>query len=474
MKKIKVLLFLLLGATMFNSCSEGLSSLNVDPNKSPTANPEEVLTSAIGYLAWMVDGQYNADSFMWAQYWTWGPGVALGLFERYQREGTDANNVWIRAYGNALTDLQFVSNSESRSHAGAAKILTAYIFQGLVDHFGDVPFSEALNGATTGNFAPAFDDDGEIYSQLAPMIDEGLADIAAGSAMGAEDLIYGGDLDAWTRFGNSLKLRVLMRQSFVIDVSAEVQDLIANGTFIEGAAHTADVAFDGSAGNENPMYAVMEAGVKNFYIASNTSMELLQDMSDPRLTAFYANAANTGTLVGIDQGTIDEEPFTNSVSDYSQMTPVLYAADNPVILMSNWETWFLRAEAANRFGTADDDATAFANAIEANFDHLGVADGAAYAASLDYAGSSDQLNMIAIQKWISMNGLQDDEGWIETRRFDTPGNPIFSEQTLVTPILSVLPENVHPARYPYSANELSLNPNAPAQTSVTDKVFWDN
>lgn len=73
-----------------------------------------------------------------------------------------------------------------------------------------------------------------------------------------------------------------------------------------------------------------------------------------------------------------------------------------------------------------------------------------------------------------MNGTQEDEGWIETRRFDTPSNPIFSQTIFATPVVSVLPPNVHPSIWFYPANELSLNPNAPAQHSMTDKVFWDN
>jgi hypothetical protein len=473
MKKLKILMFMLLAATLFNSCSEDLADLNVNPDKSPTANPEEVFTSAIGYLAWVVDGQYNHDSFLWAQYWTWGPGVAIGTFERYQREGQDSDNAWIRLYANALTDLDFVSNSENRSLAGASKILTAYIYQGLVDHFGDVPFSEALTG-NEGNFAPKFDDDASIYAALPGMIDEGIAELVAGGDMGAEDLVYNGDAASWIKFGNSLKLRILMRQSNVVDVSAEVTALVAAGNFIESAADIADIAFNGTTGDENPMWAWMEQGVKNFYVASNTSMVLLQDMADPRLGAFYALAESSGTYVGIEQGTIDEEPFTASKSDYSQMTDILYAADAPVILMSDWEVWFLRAEAANRFGTADDETSAFETAVAANFDHLDVAGAGAFIAGLDYAGSSDKMNLLAIQKWISMNGLQDDEGWIETRRFNTDANPIFWEQTFVTPILSVLPENVHPSSWLYPADELALNPNAPAQRSVTDKVFWDN
>ncbi|MCF8237365.1 MAG: SusD/RagB family nutrient-binding outer membrane lipoprotein [Saprospiraceae bacterium] len=475
MKNITRIVSVMIVALFLNSCSESLSDININPDKSPTANPQQVLTTSMATIGYVVDGQYNHDSFLWGQYWTWGPGVAISNVERYIGEAADYDNEWIRLYANALADLKFVSNSSSKAHAGIAKILMAHTFQGIVDHWGDVPFSEALNGELSdgSNFAPSFDDDAAIYPQLVTMVDDGMAEIASSTeTVGGEDLMYGGDLDAWVRFGNSLKLRILLRMSDVNDVSQQVTDLMANGTFIESSSDMAAIPFAGNVGNENPMFARMEAGVKNFYIASNTSLDYLIDHSDPRVNAFYAPAKNSNSLVGILQGSIDEEPFTNSVADYSQMTAICYAADNPVILMSDWEVWFLRAEAALKFG--GDDAAAFTNAVQASFDYLGVAPGT-YITDLNYAGgsSAQKLDNIAIQKWISMNGLQEDEGWIETRRFDTPSNPLFSQNIFATPFVSVLAPNVHPSIWFYSSNELSLNPNAASQHSITDKVFWD-
>ncbi len=476
MKNITRIVSLVILTFFLNACTESLSDININPDKSPTANPRQVLTTAMGTIGYVIDAQYNSDSFMWGQYWTWGPGVALSNTERYVGEAADYDNEWIRLYANALADLKFVSNSSSKAHAGIAKLLMAHTFQGIVDHWGDVPFSEALNGELSdgSNFAPEFEDDAAIYPKLVTMVDNGLADIAASSeTVGAEDLMYSGDLDSWVRFGNSLKLRILMRMSGVSDVTTQVTDLLANGTFIESSSDIAAVPFQGSTGNENPMYARMEAGVKNFYIASNTTLDTLINSSDPRVDAFYKPAKNSGSLKGILQGSIDEEPFTNSVADYSQMTAICYAADNPVILMSNWEVWFLRAEAALRFG--GDDATAFQNAVEASFDYLGVPPGT-YISGLNYNSGTpaQKMDHIAYQKWVSMNGLQEDEGWIETRRFDTPSNPIFSKNIFKTPFVSVLPPNVHPSIWFYPANELSLNPNASSQHSITDKVFWDN
>lgn len=472
MKKIIIYIVLIASFGFLNSCEDNLSDLNINPDRSPTANPEEVLTAALNYVSWVQDGEFNRRSFMWAQYLTWGPGVAVGEIERYIIEGADYNNVWRRSYANALTDLKFIENSDATAHSGIAKILQAYIYQGLVDHFGDVPFSEALRGDTDGNFAPAFDDDKAIYQALIPMIDDGIAALnSATNTVGSEDVVFNGDLNKWIKFGNSLKLRILMRQSIVDQgVSGAVKDIINSGNLIESSGDITSIPSADVAGDQNPMYARMESGVGNFYVASKTSFDLLESLGDPRINAFYSVAANTGEHNAITQGSIDDEPFTNSTADYSQMGPVPYAADAEIILMSDWEVWFLRAEAAERFGTADDAGTAYANAITANFGYLGLADTAAsYISSRDFDNQANKLNEIAQQKWISMNGLQESEGWIESRRFNSVN------QGFTDPVISVLGAGVHPSIWFYPAEELSRNPNAPSQrTDVTDKVFWDN
>jgi len=472
MKKILIYIVLISSFGFLSSCEDSISDLNKNPNISLTANPQQVLTAAMAYTNYIVDAQYNRRSFMWAQYLTWGPGVAVGEIERNILNGADYDNVWSRSYANALADLEFVRNSEATAHSGIAQILKAYLFQALVDHFGDVPFNESLAGELTGNFAPAYDDDEAIYEALIPMIDDGLDKLsAADNEVGAEDLIFSGDLNSWIKFGNSLKLRILMRQSLVNpDVAGAVQEIISNGNLIESSEDIVGIPAVDVAGNQNPMFAIMESGVGNFYIASSTTFDHLTSLNDPRIDAFYLPAENTGAHKAILQGSIDDEPFTNSVADYSQMGPVPYAAGAEVILMSDWEVWFLRAEAAERFGTADDAATAYANAITANFDYLGVEGAADYISSRDFANQANKVDEIGEQKWISMNGLQESEGWIESRRFNH-----INESILVDSKISVLPSGVFPSIWFYSADELAKNPNSPNQrTEVTDKVFWDN
>lgn len=276
-----------------------------------------------------------------------------------------------------------------------------------------------------------------------------------------------------------------MRQSITGDqasIGGAVKTLISGGNLIETVADAPFMAFKGDAGNENPMYADYESGVSNFYIASNTSVNKLLELNDPRIDIIYDVAANSGTVVGIEQGSIDEEPFTNTLDDYSQGSAITYAIDNPAIFMTPWGVWFLRAEAAARYGTADDELNAFSSGVSSHFKYLGLSDTEAsdYVSTLGYdsgAALNERITHIAVQKWISMNGLLDPEGWTEARRLDTPDNPIFTDPTtgiFQTPIASTLGEGVHPSSWVYPASEQSLNLNAPPQKKITDKVFWDN
>lgn len=465
------------------ACSEKLEDINIDPNNSATANEAVILPTVLTNVGYVVDADLNATSFLWAQYYTWGIGVSLGNAERFVAEPDDYDGYWQDAYADALIDLKFLAKSSSPAYRGVGKALQAYMFQGLTDHFGDIPFSESLSGEISEGsiLAPRYDNAAAVYTSLGDLIDEAIADlsVATSNDIGSEDFVYGGDISKWLKFANSLKLRILMRTSEIKPNDAAIKALIANGTFIESASDIAAVPFQDKAGAYNPMYALFERGVGDFYFASNATLNKLNELLDPRGTAFYSVATSgpfNGQLRGIEQGAVDRDvPFTDPSANYSGSSSQAYGAGNEVILMSNWEVWFLRAEAAARYATADNDATAFANAISSNFDYLGVSGASAYAASLNYGGNLDQkLNTIGVQKWISMNGTQEDEGWIETRRFDRPGNRIFTEGIFQNPPNSVLPAGTFPASWLYPASERSLNSNAPAQRVITDRIYWDN
>lgn len=481
---IKIILICLL-TSFYYSCEDSLEEVNVDPNNFPSAGDAQVLSSSLGFLGYVVETDLNySDSFLWSQYYTWGIGVSIGNPERYVQAATDHNGYWQRAYANSLADLDFIDkNSTSAAYRGISKVLKAYIFQGLVDHFGDIPFTEALSGAIEDGsiLSPNYDSaETIVYPALVTMLDEALSEFElAEGDVGEDDFIYEGNISNWIKFANSLKLRILMRTSEVSPQASAVQNLISSGSFIETTNDMPFIPYSGASGDQNPMYARAEFGVGMFYFASNATLNVMQDLNDPRDEVLYTLATSgtfVGNLHGIDQGTIDEEPFTAPASDYSMSSPYAYGETNSVILMSPWEVWFLRAEAAARYGTSDDETVAFENAVGLNFTYMGL-DGTSYISSLGYNSSDpldDKLDMIGVQKWISLNGTQEDEGWIEARRFDRPASRIFTDGIWQTPPLSVLPAGDFPSSWLYPETEISLNPNAPAQRAITDNIFWDN
>ncbi|WP_027138482.1 SusD/RagB family nutrient-binding outer membrane lipoprotein [Gaetbulibacter saemankumensis] len=485
--KNKINIFLILLLALNFSCNDGLEEVNIDPNTFPSAGDAQVLSSAIGFMGYIVEQDLNGnESFLWSQYYTWGIGVSIGNEERFVSSPGDFNGYWQRAYANSLADLNYITkNSTSPAYRGIANVLKGYLFQGLVDHFGDIPFTEAISGAIEDGsiLTPNFDSaESVIYPGLVTILDEALTDLALAEQdeVGEDDFIFEGDITKWTKFANSLKLRILMRTSEVSSQGTAIQTLINSGTFIESISDMPFIPYSGNSGDENPMFARAENGVGMFYFASNATLNVLESLNDPRAEVLYTKATTgtfAGALRGIDQGTIDDEPFTAPDSDYSMASEYSYSSTNPVILMSPWEVWFLRAEADARYSTSDDAEMAFSKAIELNFDYMELSGASSYISSLDFAGAAnleEQIDLIAVQKWISLNGTQEDEGWIESRRFDRPASRLFTNGIFQTPPLSVLPNGTFPSAWLYPESERSLNPNALPQRSITDAIFWDN
>jgi hypothetical protein len=462
------------------SCDESLTDINKDPNGSTTANPSATFVSGSAYYGIAIDAYVNELDGLFAQYIAGGPGVALIDDERYFVQNTDYNTEWATMYNQALSDLKFTIDNGNEAQAAMANILSCHIWQVLVDHYGSIPYSQALKG-TEGILLPEYDDPKEIYDDLITRTQEAAAVLAeTPDVLGDEDIFFGGSTEQWIKFANSLQLKLLMRQSVTNgdEVKPKVIALIAEGNFLEAEADIVAIPFAGAAGlNYNPSFARREAGVGQFYVASQTLVDVMSQLEDPRLEILFDKAVKTGTIVGLKQGNI-EDVVSPSKDDYSFPSDVAYAADNDVILMSNWEVYFLRAEAALRFTTGENEKQMFDAAVAAHFAYVGADDVATYLeenANYDAgAATTTKLNMIAVQKWISLVGLEEFEGWTESRRFDTPDNHIFYNDIFVTPTRSTLGAGVFPTLRLYPQTETSYNPNAPKTQKITDKVFWDN
>ena len=454
------------------SCEDFLD-INQDPDQASVASDPEVLTSAQGFMTWIFAERIPQRSNIWSQYWAWGPGVAIGNAPRYIMEPTDMNNIWFRAYVNVAADLNYLNKSESPAYRGMAKVLQALLFSTLVDHFGTVPYFEAAQGAPDdgGITSPKFDAGDVIYADLLLKLDAARDELnqalVSGEVVGGEDLIYGGDLNHWVEFANSLKLKLLVRSvgtsAAPADLNAQVADAIAGG-LIETSGDIAKIDFAGTAGSQNPLYASFESGVANFYVANTAVLDVMASLNDPRADYFFD--APAGGHVGLKAGEIDEINPQPQRDEFSTPSENVYGPAVPLILMSPWEVHFLRAEAALTAGSGEDDQAEFIAGVASSFEYCHIDNVTDYLEGVDYA--ADKMKSIATQKWLSMNSIQVVEGWTEARRLGIP------ELYFFTPFQSVLPDGVHPSIYIFPEDEVSLNSNTPTQQTVTDKVFWDN
>jgi hypothetical protein len=212
-----------------SSCEDKLN-INDNPNSPITADINLVLPQAITASA-NVASQFNSYGGHFGGYIANAGGFSgFGNLLNYNLTPGDYNGLWVNTYQDPLKDLKYViDNTEGQGqyayYNASAKIMTAFLYQKLVDTFGNIPYSQALRGEE-GIVAPAYDDAATIYQDLFAKLDESIDIIQTAQASttvlplrltAAADPLYSEITDAedqateWARFANTLKLRILLR-----------------------------------------------------------------------------------------------------------------------------------------------------------------------------------------------------------------------------------------------------------------------
>jgi len=483
--KIYVALGLLVAAS---SCKKDFLDVNVDPNNPTKAAINLVLPTAQGYAAYNMGNPYQILAGFWAQYWTQGPtGSQFIAYDQYSINSGSFDRQWINMYAGPLNDLKYIIDEATaqgnKNYAAIGKIMQAYLFQVMTDLHGDIPFSEALKGGA-GIIAPKYDSQQEVYDGLIQLVNDGLALIDENSPLhpGADDLIYHGDMHEWTKFANTLKLKIYLRQAYVRPQVAQagIQAMYAAGAEFIDQGDEASLQFSNTQFNQHPLFAHINSLGEFNILASNTALNRMLTLNDPRVDIVYKRATaapNTGNHVGILQGNGKNLPNPASLNDRQFSKPGA-AVGGPggaaarVIFMSEAESYFLQAEAVVRgWGTGDAEQLYY-DGIALSFLSWGltIAQFNTYAAqaAIDYptAGTAEQkIKAILTQKWTAMTGSQNVEAWTEWRRTGYPDIFTISASTNIG--------NAFPARLLYPDSEVTSNPNTPPQKTVTDKVWWD-
>lgn len=458
-------------------CTDKFEDFNTD-KKHPVIVPGEPLfTNAQKELAdYTNNTEVNINIFkLMAQYWTETTYIDEANYDLVTRN--ISTNIFFRLYLRVLGDLKEASTiieatevfpfeeDAKQNKLQIIEILNVYVYSHLVDVFGSVPYFEALD---IENVYPKYDPGDVIYNDLFTRLNAALSNLNPDAeSFGSADLYYGGDVQSWIKFGNSLKVRMAITIADADDALARTSVESAVANVFSSNADDALIQYQTSSPNYNQLYADLVASGRHDFVPANTIVDIMNTLEDPRRPAYFTEY--DGQYLGGEYG------FSNSFSQYSHISDMIQAPDFPGILLTYSEICFYLAEAAERgYNVGETAETWYNRGIQASFDFWNVGpDAGAYLARPDVAYSTATgtwKQKIAIQSWLASytRGI---EGYNTWRRLDYP---IFN-----------LPENAEtysdiPVRFTFPINEQTLNAvnyNA-ASTAIggdliTTKVFWD-
>ncbi len=472
---------------LLSSCSK-FEEINVNPN-NPAIVPAEMLLPPIISSAASSVISSGSRAGQYVQHLAWLGGTSEGD-GRYNLTGASFREEWngpMRLIKD-VNQLKAIAKAQSQSQYEAlAHILKVYILSIMTDAYGDIPYAEAGMGNVQGYEFAHFQAQQEVYTQMLEDLEAAnqlLKNLPAGAVIN-RDILFNGNPVLWRKFANSLKIRILMRQSQRADVAGKVAAIFNNDAEYPVFTQLSDQAtlVYNNTVNFYPWYIINQpADGSGVDFGSNTRVsdvmvDLLQSTSDPRLAiyaapskkSFDANKANPavalvyrGQRAGLSTAEQNADYTQTGLNkdDYSVIGRRV-RTENRAFLMTYAELLLLKAEAIHRnMGVNGNAAQVYSDAVTASFNKWTLGTGTASAApyitaqqKTDYfnqPGAALQpgtaIRQIAEQLWIDayLNGF---EGWAGWRRLGYP--VLVPGPSVIAPV---------PVRYVYSDNEQN-NPN---------------
>jgi len=489
MKLIKQFLSIVFLLWALSSCKKNLLDINVSPNDPTTASasPALVLSNALNVTAAIYNNPTGGNNnFVFAGLWL-GHISYSGNFAIATENVSYAltNNFAAGAFGNLydnIEDYDFVEKKGAEQgnsfYRAIGILMKAYNFQTLVDLYNNVPYTQSLLGTAANK--PSYDNGKAIYDDLAKKMDTAinLFKTSAAASTITGDIMFSGSVTKWLQFANTVKLRLLLRQSEVNGAAAKTQAAAISGGFLTTDA-TVNPGYLNSSGKTNPFWGsnYTTAGTYNqdLYRAGQYAVNFYQNNNDPRLSSFYTpiGGGTSSTYAGNFFG---DQGVPNSKT--SQIGPgVLKAFSQNAVIMLAAESYFLQAEAALKGGITGDPKALYESGVKASFSYLGLSSALAttYLSQLGNKQTTwdattsvqEQLALIIRQKWAAETWINELEPYNDYRRLHLPADVPLSTSNNST--------GIFPNRLLYPQREYDVNgANVLAQGNITPgtKVWW--
>jgi hypothetical protein len=498
MKKIRNHIMLLVGLLVASGCEEGFDEVNTNKIAPTSINPAYQLNNAI--ISTSSGGAAGGSTLIYdigivQQIISPNSGVLTGAnFNQDNRDATQT--LWQGYYRGVIRNTKDVINrvkdDPARSNLyNMARILQAYGFMVLTDAYGDIPYTEAGMGYIEQNFFPSYDPQQQIYADIINELNSAAAALNPSGTVETADVLYGGDVEQWRKFANSLLLRAGMRLSKVDATTA--QSTVAAIDLSQLILTNDDNAVVRHDANYQNGIGVTLNGTEgaNFYL-TEPFVNHLKDNNDPRLSAIavrYIGAKSgpeqtpdrasydpddqVGMPLGHDNSTITGVATSLGLASFYDFTQAdrrrVTKQTAPHFLVTAAQTNLLLAEARQRgWITTGDAADYFEAGVRAHMEQLGIVDAASaidpadvddYIDAHPYDGTLEQINN---EYWIA-SFLNGPEAFANFRRSgypDLPPNPFPGREV----------DYIRRLTYPRS--EISVNQEN-VNAAIDTRVWWD-
>ena len=268
-------------------CSD-LGEMNINPNQAVETHPRLLLTqiewdafrdfsgTAPLYAAKMLvqtDGENSYQFYKWDR----------GNFDSYSR---------MRNIIKMMEESERIAND---SYIALGKFFRAYYFFNLALTFGDVPYSNALQGESDKNYAPFYDKQKDVFAGVLKELAEADELLQRDNNLIAGDIIYNGSVGQWRKLINSFRLKVLITLSGKtgdadLKIQAAFSDVFQHKPLFNSPDDNGQLIFLNQEGNRYPLFNESSFG-SGMYMDS-TFIKLLQDKQDPRLFIFCTQTKN--------------------------------------------------------------------------------------------------------------------------------------------------------------------------------------
>lgn len=503
MKKLISICFLALFLIAISACENNFDEINTSKTSATNIDPAFILNNAVINSS-IVTLIYEIGIVQ--QIISPNSGVLTGAnYNQDNRATTDDN--WSSYYRGVIRNTKDIiyqtrDNPERSNLMNMARILQAHAFMVIADTYGDIPYTQGGEGYySPDNFFPKYEKQQDIYPKIITELTEATAALDAAKKVETADILYGGDIAKWKKFGYALLLRAGMRLSAVDAAKAQATVAAAfNGGVILANADNALVRHD--ANYRNPISVTLNSTEAANYFLTKPFVDALKSKNDPRLVSIAVRymGAKSGSdhvpskasilaadQIGIPMGNDNKTATAAATADglasfyeYSQADRNRIAKlTAPMFLVTASQTNLLLAEARFRgwisSGTA---AQYFSDGIKAHMDQMASFDATCAVSATDRdvyiaanpLNAGTELNQINTQYWIS-SFLNGPEAFANFRRSNFPAlspNPYPGKEvewinrlTYPNSEISVNSENVNAAIAVQGADNLAT------------KVWWD-